>query len=292
MTNKIYIVDGGVFSPPTRVMGKLAYNMSSYLSKLLKKPKIEYHFFPTNKYYNKPWVRCVDEKDRIHMLNNLINYINNEFKPSKNIKFVVNDYEIKKGKQIKDHVQTIDSVNFFKNKKHVYLANSIQNMISILQGNYDESLYLLYNFHFIVYDIYSSELMGNETTYNYLIKNINIDNLINSSNKCKKDFFKNKSSNQMKREIMKKIIILPKNLVPESYKSLAGNRLREELDVYYDSLQNIQKLTTPTIGKFITNKKLYNHCKSNYENKLISKNNKTKTKRVKHNKTKKQRRRL
>ena len=290
MANKIYIVDGGVFSPPTRAMGKLAYNMSSYLSKLLKKPKIEYHFFPTNKYYNKPWVRCVDEEDRIHMLNNLIKYIKDEFQPTKNIQFIVNDYEIKKGKQIKDHIQTIDSVNFFKNKKQVYLANGIQNMISILQGNYDESLYLLYNFHFIVYDIYSTELMGSETTYNYLIKNINIENLIETSYKCKKEIFKKKKIETMKREIMKKIVILPKKLVPESYKSQAGNRVREELDVYYESLKNIQQLTTPTIGKFIINKKLYHHCKSTYENKLISKTSKNKAKRSRNNKTKKQRR--
>ena len=34
MTNKktIYIWDGGVFSPPTKAVGKLAFNLATYIS--------------------------------------------------------------------------------------------------------------------------------------------------------------------------------------------------------------------------------------------------------------------
>ena len=68
MPNKktIYIWDGGVFSPPTRVVGTMAFNIATYMSsKFDNKVNVEYHFVPTNKYYNKPWVRCVDEEDQI-----------------------------------------------------------------------------------------------------------------------------------------------------------------------------------------------------------------------------------
>ena len=73
---------------------------------------------------------------------------------------------------------------------------------------------------------------------------------------------------------MDRILFLPKHLVPETYKAFAGNRVREELDVYYSSLNNIQKLTTPGIEKYITSKKLYEHCKSRYKSKLVSKSKK------------------
>ena len=86
----IYIWDGGVFSPPTRAVGKLAYNIATYISSLHNnKLKVEYHFVPSNKYYNKPWVRCVEEDDRIYMLKNLVTFINKEYSVPKNIKFVV-----------------------------------------------------------------------------------------------------------------------------------------------------------------------------------------------------------
>ena len=64
MPNKktIYIWDGGVFSPPTKAVGKLAFNLATYISsKHDENVNTEYHFVPTNKYYNKPWVRCVEE---------------------------------------------------------------------------------------------------------------------------------------------------------------------------------------------------------------------------------------
>ena len=69
---------------------------------------------------------------------------------------------------------------------------------------------------------------------------------------------------------MDRITFLPKHLVPDSYKAHAGNRVREELDVYYASLNNIQKLTTPGIEEYITSNKLYEHCKSRYKSKLVS----------------------
>ena len=84
---------------------------------------------------------------------------------------------------------------------------------------------------------------------------------------------------------MDRITFLPKHLVPEAYKAAAGNRVREELDVYYSSLKNIQKFTTPGIEKYITDKNLYEHCKSRYVDKLISK--KTKKTKRRSSKTKK-----
>ena len=57
------------------------------------------------------------------------------------------------------------------------------------------------------------------------------------------------------------------------------------IDVYYSSLKNIQKFTTPGIEKYITDKNLYEHCKSRYVDKLISK--KTKKSRHRSSKTKK-----
>ena len=45
----IYIWDGGVFSPPTKAVGKLAYNMATYISSK-DKTRVEYHFVPTNKH--------------------------------------------------------------------------------------------------------------------------------------------------------------------------------------------------------------------------------------------------
>ena len=87
----IYIWDGGVFSPPTRAVGKLAYNTATYISSKFN-TSTEYHFVPTNKYYNKPWVRCIDEEDRLHMLDNLVTFINNTNDVPSNVKFVVNDY--------------------------------------------------------------------------------------------------------------------------------------------------------------------------------------------------------
>ena len=76
---------------------------------------------------------------------------------------------------------------------------------------------------------------------------------------------------------MNRIIFIPKHLVPEAYRAAAGNRVREELDVYYSSLKNIQNFTTPGIEKYITDKGLYEHCKSRYVDKLISKKSKKNT---------------
>ena len=86
----------------------------------------------------------------------------------------------------------------------------------------------------------------------------------------------------MKKLLINRIMFIPKHLVPDAYKASAGNRVREELDVYYSSLNNIQKFTTPGIEKYITDKKLYEHCKSRYVDKLIS----SKTKKTKHRSSK------
>ena len=40
MKNTIYIWDGGVFSPPTRAVGKLAYNIAIFMSEKYKKYNI------------------------------------------------------------------------------------------------------------------------------------------------------------------------------------------------------------------------------------------------------------
>ena len=52
---------------------------------------------------------------------------------------------------------------------------------------------------------------------------------------------------------------------------MAGNRVREELDVYYSSLKNLQKFITPETQKHILDQNLYHHCKSTYQSKLVSK---------------------
>ena len=294
----IYIWDGGVFSPPTRAVGKLAYNMATYISSKFK-THTEYHFVPTNKYYNKPWVRCIDEEDRIHMLNNLVTFINNNNDVPSNVKFIVNDYEIKKGKKDKVPSYTLDTItNYFTKKQleNLYLSNSIENLIQRVKGLWKSSLTLLFTCKTICYDIYSEELIGVNQSDKYVYKSINLRDLLNQENfdfpdKIKK-YFKSKNITKdkikafindnkyekdfegLKQLIMDRIIFLPKQLVPESYKAHAGNRVREELDVYYSSLNNIQKLTTPGIEKYITSKKLYEHCKSRYKSKLISKTKK------------------
>lgn len=306
----IYIWDGGVFSPPTRAVGKLAFNVATYMSsKYDNKANIEYHFVPTNKYYNKPWVRCVEEDDRIHMLKNLVEYIKKNYSVQPNIKFVVNDYEIKLGTSKKEHITTINSLEYFNNKerKNVHLSNSIETLVQRVKGAWQNTLHLFFDTNTIAYDIYSSELIGVNQSENYVYKSINLGELLKQANnkypKEVQQYFKtNKISKKeidefiasnkyeskfegLKKLIMEKITFLPKYLVPEAYKAAAGNRVREELDVYYSSLKNIQKFTTPGIEKYITDKGLYEHCKSRYVDKLISKNTKSSKSRSKHSKT-------
>jgi len=292
----IYIWDGGVFSPPTRATGKLAYNISSYIATKYPNHKIEFHFVPTNKYYNKPWVRCVEESDRIKMLDNLVTYINKEYKVSPNIKFVVNDNEIKLGKKVKSHIETLHSLkDYFKKKSfnNIFLSNSIDVVIKRVKGHWTNSLKLLFDCKTICYDIFSDKLIGINQSDNYVYKSIDLKSLLEQANfkfpKEVSNYFNEKKISKkqiegyikhdynaskfegLKKLIMKQILFLPKHLVPESYKAYAGNRVREELDVYYSSINNIQKLTTPGIENYITDNRLYEHCKSTYKDKLISK---------------------
>jgi hypothetical protein len=297
-TKTLYIWDGGVFSPPTRAVGKLAFNIATYMaSKHIG--NIEYHFVPTNKYYNKPWVRCIDEDDRIHMLDNLVTFINNNNKIPSNIKFIVNEYEIKMGRREKIAGTTLTTLTqFFKKNDldNVYLSNSIENVIQRVKAEWKNSLELLFLCNTICYDIYSEELIGANQSDKYVYNSINLRDLLNQANykfpekidkyfnakkitknKIKSFIADNKYENEfdgLKQLIMDRILFLPKHLVPETYKAFAGNRVREELDVYYSSLNNIQKLTTPGIEKYITSKKLYEHCKSRYKSKLVSKSKK------------------
>ena len=307
MSNKsktLYIWDGGVFSPPTRAVGKLAFNMATYLSsKFDNKYNIEYHFVPTNKYYNKPWVRCVEEDDRLHMLRNLVEFINKNYNVPSNVKFIVNDSEIKYGKKYKESRTTLESLKYFseKQRQYVYISGSIENIIQRLKGYWQETLKLLFSVNSIVFDIFSAELIGVNQSEDYVNKSINLSELLKSANgeypQQFKHYFKSHkistkdiqnyiTSNKneakftgLKKLIMDRIMFLPKHLVPEAYKAAAGNRVREELDVYYSSLKNIQKFTTPGIEKYITDKNLYEHCKSRYVDKLISKKTKKTSKR-------------
>ena len=298
-----YIWDGGVFSPPTKVVGKLAFNLATYISsKHDDKVNVEYHFVPTNKYYNKPWVRCVEEEDRLFMLKYLVEYINREYKVPSNIKFIVNDHDINYGKKTKDPSTTLTSLKYFTKKQmeNVYLANSIDNVIQRVKGYWQDTLELFFKVRIICYDIYSPELIGVNQTENYIYKSINLVDLLQQEkhnypvefqqyfkkHKLSKDdinHFISSKKNEHKFEGLKKLIMsrltfLPKHLVPEAYKAAAGNRVREELDVYYSSLKNIQHLTTPGIETYITDKGLYEHCKSKYVDKLISKSSKSRSK--------------
>jgi len=291
-----YIVDGGVFSPPTKATGQLAFNISSFISSKYPKTKIQYHFLPTNKYYNKPWVRCVSEEDRLIMLDNLVKYINNSYKVPSNISFKVDDWEIQWGKKNKAPSTTLNTLtNHFSTtqQKSLYLCHSIENIIQRVKGEWQNSLQLFFMIKFIVYDIYSSNIIGSNNTSTYVYKSFNLPDLLTQANgnfplpivhyfkknhisKQDIDDFINSNKNSIKFDgikdlIMQNILFLPKHLVPESYKSMAGNRVREELDVYYSSLNNLQKFITPQTQKYILDKKLYHHCKSTYQSKLVSK---------------------
>jgi len=301
MPNKktIYIWDGGVFSPPTRVVGTLAFNIATYMSsKFNNKVNVEYHFVPTNKYYNKPWVRCVDEEDRVFMLKKLVEYIKNDYSVPSNIKFIVNEHEIEYGKREKDPGTTIKSLDYFtkKQKENVYLSSSIESIIQRVKGQWYKSLELFFMVNTICSDIYSPEQIGVIQGENYVYKSINLGELLKQANYEYpievQQYFKtnnittkeiddfvvlNKNVTKfegLKKLIMTRIVFLPK-LVTGAYKAAAGNRVREELDVYYSSLKNIQNFTTPGIEKYITDKGLYEHCKSKYVDKLISKKSKS-----------------
>jgi hypothetical protein len=313
MSNKpktLYIWDGGVFSPPTRAVGKLAFNTATYLSsKFDDKYNIEYHFVPTNKYYNKPWVRCVEEEDRLHMLRNLVKFIMSNYNVPSNIKFIVNETEINHGKKYKESRTTLESLTFFSKNEmnNVYVSGSIENIIQRLKGYWQDTLKLLFSVNSIVFDIFSQELVGVNQTEEYVYKSINLGELLKSNKeypeKIKQYLKSHKLSNTdiqnyitsnkkeeqfigLKELIMDRILFLPKHLVPSTYKATAGNRVREELDMYYSSLKNIQNFTTPGIEKYITDKKLYEHCKSRYVDKLVSKKTKTKRGKTKRGKTK------
>lgn len=301
MPNKktIYIWDGGVFSPPTRVVGTLAFNIATYMSsKFDNKVNVEYHFVPTNKYYNKPWVRCVDEEDRVFMLKKLVEYIKDNNSVPSNIKFIVNEHEIEYGKREKDPGTTIKSLDYFtkKQKENVYLTSSIESIIQRVKGQWYKSLELFFTVNTICSDIYSPEVIGVIQGENYVYKSINLGELLKQANyeypMVVQQYFKtnnisskeiddfivfNKNATKfegLKKIIMTRIVFLPK-LVTGAYKAAAGNRVREELDVYYSSLKNIQTFTTPGIEKYITDKGLYEHCKSKYVDKLISKKSKS-----------------
>lgn len=296
MVATIYIIDGGVFSPPTKATGQLAFNISSFISSKNPKSKIQYHFLPTNKYYNKPWVRCVSEEDRLIMLDNLVKYINKNFKVPSNISFKVDDWEIEWGKKNKAPSTSLNTLtNHFSSTqlKSLYLCHSIENIIMRVKGEWQNSLQLFFMVKFIVYDIYSSHIIGSNNTSSYVYKSFNVQELLKQANgnfpqPLVKYFKKHNISKQnitdfinynknstkfdgIKDLIMQNIVFLPKHLVPESYKSMAGNRVREELDVYYSSLGNLQKFITPETQNFILDKNLYHHCKSTYQSKLISK---------------------
>ena len=296
MVATIYIIDGGVFSPPTKATGQLAFNISSFILSKNPKSKIQYHFLPTNKYYNKPWVRCVSEEDRLIMLDNLVKYINKNYKVPSNISFKVDDWEIKWGKKNKAPSTSLNTLsNHFSSAqlKSLYLCHSIENIIMRVKGEWQNSLQLFFMVKFMVYDIYSSHIIGSNNTYSYVYKSFNVQELLKQGNgnfpqPLVKYFKKNNITKQditdfinynknstkfdgIKDLIMQNIVFLPKHLVPESYKSMAGNRVREELDVYYSSLGNLQKFITPETQNYILDKNLYHHCKSTYQSKLISK---------------------
>jgi len=301
MPNKktIYIWDGGVFSPPTRVVGTMAFNIATYMSsKFDNKVNVEYHFVPTNKYYNKPWVRCVDEEDRVFMLKKLVEYIKDNYSVPSNIKFIVNEHEIEYGKREKDPGTTVISLDYFtkKQKENVYLSSSIESIIQRVKGQWYKSLELFFTVNTICSDIYSPELIGVIQGENYVYKSINLGELLKQANYeypiAVQQYFKTNNISTkdiddfivfnknvakfegLKKLIMTRIIFLPK-LVAGAYKAAAGNRVREELDVYYSSLKNIQNFTTPGIEEYITEKGLYENCKSKYVDKLISKKSKS-----------------
>ena len=296
MVSTINIIDGGVFSPPTKATGQLAFNIASFVLSKHPKNKIQYHFLPTNKYYNKPWVRCVSEEDRLIMLDNLVKYIHSNYKVPSNISFKVDDWEIEWGKKNKAPSTSLNTIiNHFSKpqQKSLYLCHSIENIIQRVKGEWQNSLQLLFMIKFIVYDIYSSEIIGSNNAQNYVFKQFDLIELLKQGNgsfpkPLLKYFNKNNISKQdiedfiqfnknpnkfegIKNLIMENILFLPKHLVPESYKSMAGNRVREELDVYYSSLKNLQKFITPETQKHILDQNLYHHCKSTYQSKLVSK---------------------
>ena len=83
----------------------------------------------------------------------------------------------------------------------------------------------------------------------------------------------------------KKCVSLSNDVKQILYQQITHQYQFEHKQTY--SLNNIQKLTTPGIEKYITDKKLYEHCKSKYVDKIISKKSKSKKSKSKKSKTKK-----
>ena len=96
------------------------------------------------------------------MLRNLVEFINKNYNVPSNVKFIVNDSEIKYGKKYKESRTTLESLKYFseKQRQYVYISGSIENIIQRLKGYWQETLKLLFSVNSIVFDIFSAELIG------------------------------------------------------------------------------------------------------------------------------------
>lgn len=296
----IIIWNGSVFSPPTIANGQLALNICLYLKGVLgENKKYNYYFVPTNKYYNKPWVRCVSEEDRVYMLNKLIENMEKTYTIPKNVSFHVSEYEIEKGKKLKNPLTTIESIEQFKQKHDIYIVSAMDHLVQRVKGYWSNSLELFFMCNIIVFDDFSGQIIDSDQSEKYIYNSINMKSLLKQKRpKELLDFMKKnnitermiveyieKGSHSEKIELIKKLILskfvfLPKKMVPVNYKSAIGPRIRQELKIYYSTADNIEALTNPETLKYIKDNQLYKECGDKYIGKLVS-SKKTRRKKLK-----------
>lgn len=279
---------GGLFSPPTLRDIKVAYNSANYISNSYPDRKIKLYMIPTSKYYVSPLTACVEEKDRINMLQLLLKYVKKNLKLPKNIQIIISDKDIKYGKKNNYPSNIIDSIKPFNTTKPFFVILNLENIINLVKGNWDNdthfgfsenkgfSIDLILSTKILIIPTFSDVGELNEKQQNkYIFRNIDLSKLLKYNTP---NLLKNKGVKQQKEIIMNHFIILPSKFVPEKLKTISSKKVIEELDNYYNSLDKITELSSKKVTEYITKKKLYKNCYNYNRTKKLKKTSKSKNK--------------
>lgn len=279
---------GGLFSPPTLRDIKVAYNSANYISNSYPDRKIKLYMIPTSKYYVSPLTACVEEKDRINMLQLLLKYVKKNLKLPKNIQIIISDKDIKYGKKNNYPSNIIDSIKPFNTTTPFFVILNLENIINLVKGNWDNdthfgfsenkgfSIDLILSTKILIIPTFSDVGELNEKQQNkYIFRNIDLSKLLKYNTP---NLLKNKGVKQQKDIIMNHFIILPSKFVPEKLKTISSKKVIEELDNYYNSLDKITELSSKKVTEYITKKKLYKNCYNYNRTKKLKKTSKSKNK--------------
>jgi len=148
----LYIWMGGSFSPPTIAHIEIAALVGEKLSQDNPDKRVNVFFVPVNDNYKKDSVVCVTANDRVAMLHEAAQYLNEKHIP--NVNFYVSLYEIIKGatqgEWFNKEIKTYESIKQFTEyfgapSDNIYLMQGQDNTEGIVAGKWTYSYDLLFN---------------------------------------------------------------------------------------------------------------------------------------------------